>query len=61
MLLQSKTVTSRISEACNNVLINDLQGFCRYSTSKFDNYLNKQSKQPLKIGTHCAKKKTVLT
>ncbi|KAI9248455.1 hypothetical protein EDC94DRAFT_528229, partial [Helicostylum pulchrum] len=31
----------RITEACQNVLIIDLKGFCRYSESKSETCLNK--------------------
>lgn len=33
-LLKEKTLSSRIGEACNNIFLSDLQGFCRYSVSK---------------------------
>ena len=39
-LLDEETLTMRIRDACNNVLISDLQGFCRYSTKKFDDCLD---------------------
>ncbi|CEG70057.1 hypothetical protein RMATCC62417_06023 [Rhizopus microsporus] len=32
-LLDNKTLTSRISEACNRVFLSDLKGFCRNSAS----------------------------
>lgn len=32
-LLDNETLTSRISEACNRVLLSDLKGFCRNSAS----------------------------
>lgn len=38
-LLKEETLTSRITEACNNIYISDLQGFCRYSVSKFNDCL----------------------
>ncbi|EIE90456.1 hypothetical protein RO3G_15167 [Rhizopus delemar RA 99-880] len=41
-LLQEETLTSRIKEACNSVLISDLKGFCRYSQKKFDNCLERK-------------------
>ncbi|KAG1437079.1 hypothetical protein G6F56_013278 [Rhizopus delemar] len=34
-LLKEETLSSRIGEACNNIFLSDLQGFCRYSVSKF--------------------------
>ncbi|EIE80821.1 hypothetical protein RO3G_05526 [Rhizopus delemar RA 99-880] len=41
-LLQEETLTSRIKEACNSVLISDLKGFCRYSQKKFDDCLERK-------------------
>lgn len=41
-LLKEKALSSKIREACNNVLTNDLQGFCRYSVGKFDDCLNRK-------------------
>ncbi|KAG0755377.1 hypothetical protein G6F61_010362 [Rhizopus arrhizus] len=38
--LDEETPTTRIADACNRVLYSDLQGFCRYSASKFDDRLN---------------------
>lgn len=38
-LLQEETVTSRIAEACNNIYLIDIQGFCGYSASKFQDCL----------------------
>ncbi|KAG2200617.1 hypothetical protein INT47_007361 [Mucor saturninus] len=35
-LLDEETLSSRISDACNQVMIQDLKGFCRYSASKWD-------------------------
>lgn len=35
-LLKEETLTSHIRDACNNVLISELKGFCRYSVKKFD-------------------------
>ncbi|EIE79882.1 hypothetical protein RO3G_04587 [Rhizopus delemar RA 99-880] len=40
-LLEKETLTSRISNACNDVLLSDLQGFCRYSDSKWQVCLDK--------------------
>ncbi|KAG2208751.1 hypothetical protein INT47_007850 [Mucor saturninus] len=34
-LLEKETLTTRISGACNSILFSDLQGFCRYSDSKW--------------------------
>lgn len=39
-LLVTETLNMRITEACQNVLISDLKGFCRYSASKFETCLN---------------------
>ena len=39
-LLKEGTMTSRIGEACNNIYISDLQGFCRYSESRFQDCLD---------------------
>ena len=39
--LQKETLTSRISDACNSVLYSGLQGFCRYSASKWKVRLEK--------------------
>ncbi|KAG1051641.1 hypothetical protein G6F43_006164 [Rhizopus delemar] len=39
-LLDEETLTTRIADACNRILYSDLQGFCRYSASKFDDCLN---------------------
>lgn len=41
-LLEEETLTSRIRDACNDVLFSDLQGFCRYSVGKFDDCLNRK-------------------
>jgi transposase len=35
-LLENETLTLRITDVCNNILPNDLQGFCRYSASKLE-------------------------
>ena len=40
--LDEETPTTRIADACNRVLYSDLQGFCRYSASKFDDRLNRK-------------------
>lgn len=42
-LLETETLNMRITEACENVLISDLKGFCRYSASKFQTCFNKES------------------
>ncbi|KAG1448381.1 hypothetical protein G6F56_008958 [Rhizopus delemar] len=41
-LLQEETLSSRIGEACNTILLSDLQGFCRYSAAKFEDCLNRK-------------------
>jgi transposase len=41
-LLDEEAPTTRIADACNRVLYSDLQGFCRYSASKFDDCLNRK-------------------
>ncbi|EIE75933.1 hypothetical protein RO3G_00637 [Rhizopus delemar RA 99-880] len=41
-LLDEETLPIRITYACNRVLYSDLQGFCRYSASKFDDCLNRK-------------------
>jgi transposase len=41
-LLQEETLSSRIRDACNSILLSDLQGFCRYSVARFDDCLNKR-------------------
>jgi transposase len=41
-LLKEETLTSRIREACNSVLISDLKGFCRYSVRKLDECLQRK-------------------
>lgn len=35
-LLETQTHNTRITEACQSVLFSDLEGFCRYSSSKFE-------------------------
>jgi transposase len=42
-LLQKKTLTSKILDTCNSVLYCALQGFCRYSASKWKVCLDKKS------------------
>ena len=44
-LLQKKTLTSRISGACNSVLYGALQDSCRYSAPKWKVCLDKKSLQ----------------
>ncbi|KAG0758624.1 hypothetical protein G6F18_010809 [Rhizopus arrhizus] len=39
--LLEETLTTRIQMACNQILIGDLLGFCKYSIEKFDECLNK--------------------
>ena len=41
-LLKEDTMTTRIGESCNNIYIRDLQGFCRYSESKFQDCLDEK-------------------
>jgi hypothetical protein len=41
-LLKEETLTSRIGEACNNVLISDPKGFCGYSVRKLDDCLQRK-------------------
>lgn len=36
-LLQEEILSSRIGDACNRILLSDLQGFCRYSAARFKN------------------------
>jgi transposase len=38
-LLDEETLTSRIRDACNQVLISSLQGFCRSSIKRFQDCL----------------------
>jgi transposase len=40
-LLEEETLSSRVSDACNKVLISDLQGFCRYSYSRSEDFRTK--------------------
>lgn len=39
-LLQEETLSSRIGDACNRILLSDLQEFCRYSVARFEECLN---------------------
>ncbi|KAG1436418.1 hypothetical protein G6F56_013564 [Rhizopus delemar] len=41
-LLEEETLTSRIADACNRILYNNLQGFCRYSAAKLEDCLNRK-------------------
>jgi transposase len=41
-LLDEETLTSRIRDACNQVLIGDLQGFCRSSIRRFQDCLDRK-------------------
>ncbi|CEG84661.1 hypothetical protein RMATCC62417_18430 [Rhizopus microsporus] len=41
-LLKEETLTSIIGEACNNIYISNLQGFCRYSESRFQDCLDEK-------------------
>jgi hypothetical protein len=41
-LLEEETLTSRIKVTCNNVLIIDLRGFCKYSIAKLSDCLEKR-------------------
>ena len=41
-LLKEETLSSKIRDACNHVLLSDLQGFCRYSVARFDDCLNRK-------------------
>ncbi|KAG1136976.1 hypothetical protein G6F37_011565 [Rhizopus arrhizus] len=41
-LLETKTLNTRITEACNQIYFSDLEGFYRYSASKFETCLNKE-------------------
>ncbi|KAG1255894.1 hypothetical protein G6F68_010039 [Rhizopus microsporus] len=41
-LLQEETMSSRIGDACNKVLLSDLQGFCRYSATRFEDCLSRK-------------------
>lgn len=41
-LLNEETLSTRIFEACNKVTISDLEGFCRYSASRWDDCLERK-------------------
>jgi hypothetical protein len=41
-LLEEENLTSRVKVACNNALISDLRGFCKYSVAKFSDCLEKR-------------------
>jgi len=41
-LLQEETLSSRIRDACNSILLSDLKGFCRYSMTRFEDCLNRR-------------------
>ena len=41
-LLEEETLTIRIQMAYNQILIGDFRGFCKYSTAKFDDCLNRR-------------------
>jgi hypothetical protein len=41
-LLQEETLSSRIRDACNSILLSDLKGFCRYSMTRFEDCLNRK-------------------
>ncbi|KAG1489113.1 hypothetical protein G6F47_012156 [Rhizopus delemar] len=41
-ILEKETISSRIKEACNSILFSDLRGFCHYSTTKFNDCLEKK-------------------
>ncbi|CEP13859.1 hypothetical protein [Parasitella parasitica] len=47
-LLEKETISSRIKEACNSILFSDLRGFCHYSTTKFNDCLEKKHLQDTK-------------
>lgn len=40
--LEEETLSSKIREACNQVLTSDLQGFCRSSVARFEDCLNRK-------------------
>ena len=40
--LQEETLSSRIRDACNGILLSDLKGFCRYSMTRFEDCLNRK-------------------
>ncbi|CEP16997.1 hypothetical protein [Parasitella parasitica] len=41
-LLKEETLTTRITEACNNIYISDLQSFCQYSAARFKDCLDEK-------------------
>lgn len=41
-LLEEENLVTRIRDACNSILISDLQGFCRYSAAKFSDCLDRK-------------------
>jgi transposase len=51
-LLEEETLTSRIKVACNNVLISDLHGFCKYSVTKSSDCLKKDPSNKDKYLVH---------
>ncbi|GAN06739.1 conserved hypothetical protein [Mucor ambiguus] len=40
--LEEETLSSRIADACNQILLNDLKGFCKYSIDGFDDCLQEK-------------------
>ncbi|KAK4517023.1 uncharacterized protein ATC70_000351 [Mucor velutinosus] len=42
-LLEEETLSTRISDSCNKVMISDLQGFCRYSAARWADCLERKS------------------
>jgi hypothetical protein len=42
-LLETENLNSRIADACYNIHFGDLEGFCHYSTSKFEVRFNKKN------------------
>ncbi|GAA5807939.1 hypothetical protein MFLAVUS_001319 [Mucor flavus] len=41
-LLDEETLSTRIGDACNQILFSDLRGFCQYSMSKFDDCIERK-------------------
>lgn len=41
-LLDEETLSTRIGDACNQILFSDLRGFCQYSMSKFDDCIQRK-------------------
>lgn len=41
-LLEEETLSSRIADACNQVLLSNLKGFCKYSINRFDDCLQEK-------------------